>query len=46
MVKVISKRDDFVVDAFYFETMQRFEYSGVMLSFEGSGYYASKGVLQ
>ena len=48
--KVISNRDDFVVDAFfYFEQVQRFEYRGDMFSFEGSGYCAycaSKGILQ
>ena len=47
MKKVISKRDNFVVDAlFYFEPLQRFEYRGDMFSFEGSSYCASKGVLQ
>ena len=34
MEKVISKRDDFVVNAlFYFESVQRFEYMGDMFSF-------------
>ena len=34
MEKVISKRDDFVVDAlFYFDPVQRFEYRGYMFSF-------------
>ena len=47
MVKVIGKRDDFVVDAFYyFEPVQRFEYRGYMFSFGSSSYCASKGVLQ
>ena len=35
MEKVVSKRDNFVVDAlFYFEPVQRFEYRGDMFSFE------------
>ena len=35
MMKVISKREDFVMDAlFYFEPMQRFEYRGDKFSFE------------
>ena len=34
MEKVVSKRDDFVVDAlFYFKPVQRFEYKGDMFSF-------------
>ena len=34
MEKVISKRDDFVVNAlFYFEPVQRFEYLSDMFSF-------------
>ena len=34
MEKVLSKRDDFVVDVlFYFEPVQRFEYRGDMFSF-------------
>ena len=45
--KVISKRDDFIVDElFYFEPVQRFKYRGDMFSFMGSSYCASKGVLQ
>ena len=44
---IISKRDDFVVDAlFYFKPVQRFEYRGDMLSFRGSSYCTRKGVLQ
>ena len=47
MDKVVSKRDDFVVDAlFYFEPVQGFEYRGDMFSFGGSNYCTSKGVLQ
>ena len=47
MERIVSKRDDFVVDAlFYFKPVQRFEYGSDMLSFGGSGYCASKGVLQ
>ena len=47
MERIVSKRDDFVVDAlFYFEPVQRFEYRGDMISFGGSIYCASKGVLQ
>ena len=43
MEKVISKRDDFVVDALlYFELVQRFEYRGDMFSFGGSRYCVSK----
>ena len=45
--KVISKRDDFVVDAlFHFEPVLRFEYRGDMFSFAASSYCASKGDLQ
>ena len=34
MEKVVSKTDDFVVDAlFYFEPVSRFEYQGDMFSF-------------
>ena len=34
MEKVVSKRDDFVVDVlFYFERVQRFEYRGDKFSF-------------
>ena len=33
-MKVVSKRDDFVVkELFYFEPVQRFEYKGDMFSF-------------
>ena len=40
MEKVISKRDDFVVDAlFYFEPVQRFEYRGDMFSFGGDNIF-------
>ena len=47
MKKVISTRDDFVVNAFfYFEPVQRFECRGDMFSFWGSSYCVSKGVLQ
>ena len=47
MERIVSKRDDCVVDAlFYFKPAQRFEYRGDMFSFGGSSYYASKGVLQ
>ena len=47
MKKVVGKRDDFVVNAlFYFEPVQKFEYRGIMFSFGGSRYCASKGVLQ
>ena len=47
MEKVVSKRDDFVVDAlFYFEPVQIFKYRGDMFSFGGSSYCASKGILQ
>ena len=43
--KVISKRDDFVVDAlFYVEPVQKFEYRGDMFNFGGSSYCASQGV--
>ena len=36
MERIVSKRDDFVVDAlFYFEPVQRFEYRGDMFSFLG-----------
>ena len=47
---IVSKGDDFVVDAlFYFEPVQRFEYRGDMFSLgvgEGSSYCAINGVLQ
>ena len=34
MKRIVSKRDDFVVDVlFYFEPVQRFEYWGDMFSF-------------
>ena len=34
MERIVSKRDDFVVDVlFYFEPVQRFEYRGDMFSF-------------
>ena len=47
MEKVISNRDDFMVDAhFYFESLQRFEYMGDMFSISGFSYCASKGVMQ
>ena len=47
MEKVVSNRDDFVMDAlFYFEPVQRFEYRGDMFSFGGLSDCASKGVLQ
>ena len=47
MEKVISKRDDFVVNAlFYFEPVQRFEYGDDMFSFRDSSYCASTGVFQ
>ena len=47
MERIVSKRDDYVVDAlFYFKPVQRFEYRGDMFSFGGSSYCASKGVLQ
>ena len=47
MERIVSKRDDVVVDAlFYFEPVQRFEFWGDMFSFWGSSYCASKGVLQ
>ena len=47
MERIVSKRDDFVVDAlFYFEPVQRFEFRGDMFSFGGSSYCVSKGVLQ
>ena len=47
MERIVSKRDDFVVDTlFYCKPVQRFEYQGDMFSFGGSSYCASKGVLQ
>ena len=47
MENVVSKRDDFIVDAlFYFEPVQIFEYMGDIFSFGGSSYCASRGVLQ
>ena len=43
MERIVSKRDDFVVDAlFYFKPVQRFEYRGDMFSFLSSNYCASK----
>ena len=45
MEKIVSKRADFIMDTlFYFEPVQRFEYTGGMFSFRGSRYCASKGV--
>ena len=45
--RIVSKRDDFVVDAlFYFEPVQRFEYQVICSVLWGSSYCASKGVLQ
>ena len=39
MEKVVSKTNDFVVDAlFYFEPVQRFEFRGDMFSFRGFSY--------
>ena len=47
MEKVLSMRDDFVVDAlFYFESVQIYEYRGDMSSFVGFSYCTSKGVLE
>ena len=47
MEKIVSKRDDFVMDAlFYFKPVQRFEYRGDMFSFWSSSCCASKGVLK
>ena len=47
MEKVVGKRDDFVMGAFfYFEPVHRFEYRGDMFGFGGSSYCVSKGVLQ
>ena len=46
MEKVVCKRDNFVVDVFYFEPMQIFEYRDDMFSFGGSSYCVRKGVLQ
>ena len=47
MERIISKRDDFVVDLLiYFEPVQRFENRGDIFSFGGSSYCASKDVLQ
>ena len=47
MKRIVSKGDDFVVDAlFYFKPVQRFEFRGDMFSFGGSSYSAIKGVLQ
>ena len=49
MERIVSKGDDFVVDAlFYFKPVQRFEFRGDMFSFGfgDSSYCASKGVLQ
>ena len=37
MERIVSKRDDFVVDTvFYFKPVQRFEFRGDMFSFWGS----------
>ena len=47
MERIVSKGDDFVVDAlFYFEPVHRFEYRDDMFSFGGSSYCVSKEVLQ
>ena len=47
MERIVSKREDFVVDALsYFKPVQRFEFRGDMFRFGGSSYCASKGVLQ
>ena len=47
MERIVSKGDDFVVDAiFYFKPVQRFEVRGDMFRFGGSSYCTSKGVLQ
>ena len=47
MEKVVSKGDDFVVDAlFYFEPVQRFEYRGDMLSFGIPVTARARGILQ
>ena len=43
MKRIVSERNDFVVDAlFYFKPVQRFEFWGDMFSFGGSSYCASK----
>ena len=42
MERIVSKRDDFVVDAlFYFEPVQRFECRGDMFSFGGGRMHAA-----
>ena len=47
MERIVSKGDDFVVDAlFYFEPEQIFEFRDDIFSFGGSSYCASKRVLQ
>ena len=47
MERIVSKRDDFVVDAlFYFKPVQSFEFRGDMFIFGDSSYCASKGVLK
>ena len=47
MKRIVSKGDDFVVNAlFYFKSVQRFEFRVDMFSFGGSSYRVSKGVLQ
>ena len=47
MERIVSERDDFVVDAlFTVKPVQRFEFRGDMFTFGGSSYYASKEVLQ
>ena len=42
----VCKRDDFVAEAVYFNSVQRFEYRDDMFSFGGSSYCTSKEVLQ
>ena len=45
MENVVSKRDDFVMDAlFNFEPVQRIEYRGDMFNFGSSSDCTSKGV--
>ena len=47
MERIVSKGDDFVVDAlFYFKPVQRYEFWGDMLRVGGFSYCVSKGVLQ
>ena len=47
MERIVSKRDDFVVDAlFYFKPVQRFVYRSDMFRFGGSSYCTSKRVWQ